>query len=140
MRPITFVNGIIFACSTVMTLVLGGMLLMRMALLSDQSVNPAELAGQLPAAELVRYALTVAVVAFCAAWALAGQLFLKPWRWRAQAAQLAAIVGAMGYLLASPGQRGLVLEGVALVVGVVAIGQVSGLFRRVWDWINADQV
>ncbi len=138
MRPITFLNGIIFACSSAITLAMGVMLLMRLVLLSDQSVNAQEVMGQLPAADLLRYAATLFVVAVCAGWAFFGQLFLRPWRWRAQAVQVAAVLAALAYLFTPADGRVQVLEGVALITGVIALGQFSGLLRRVWEWINAD--
>lgn len=93
MRPITVLNGIIMgSCGSIF---LG----VAVTLVIFLFLGPDEPRLQRELGPLTLYAGMFAVLTALSAWAFLGQLLLKRWRWWAQGVLLAAIAGAVFYLL-----------------------------------------
>lgn len=93
MRPITVLNGIIMGSCGSIFLGIAVTLVIFLFLGTDEPRLQRELGP------LSLYAVMFAALTALSAWAFLGQLLLKPWRWWSQAVLLAALAGAIFYLL-----------------------------------------
>jgi hypothetical protein len=142
MRPLSFVNGVIFGSTTALGGVSGLILLFRYVLTLDDSLDQAVVRSALPLGELGRSTLIFSVLAVLAGLAFWGQVASRRWRWLAEFALASALAAAVIWYLAASGNRERDLVVLALCILVVlaigAAGWYTGLFRRFHVWLEGE--
>lgn len=142
MRPLTFLNGVIFGSATA----LGGgsavILLLRFVLGRDASLNQTVVQSALPIGELGRDAALFSAVAVLAGLAFWGQVATRRWRWMAELVLAVALSAAAVWFLAVPGDRARDLITLALAaIAVFTLGVAgwrTGFFRRIFAWLEKE--
>ncbi|MGB9428735.1 MAG: hypothetical protein WCC11_02485 [Gammaproteobacteria bacterium] len=142
MRPMTFINGVIFGSAAALGGVLGVILFLRYVLTRDSSLDQTVIRGDLPLGELLRDMLAFSALALLASAAFWGQVAKRRWRWAAEYVLAVAIAAAIIMFLASAGDRNrdLLVLTVAAVLGIVIwlAGWYSGFLQRIRAWLEED--
>lgn len=140
MRPIAFINGVIFASAAALGGVLGVILCIRYVMTLDSSLDQTVVQSDLPLEELIRDMLIFAALAVLAGLTFWGQLTNRRWRWTAEYLLAVTIVAVLIIFLAAADQRSrdLICLAVVAAAGIViwAAGWYSGAFRRIWAWLE----
>lgn len=123
MRPLSFVNGVVFGSTDALAGVCGVILFLRYVLTLDASLDQSVVRSALPLAELAGCELIFSLLAVLAGWAFWGQVTGRRWRWLAEVALASALVAALMWFLSagSDRARGLVLL-VLCAVTILAVG------------------
>jgi hypothetical protein len=140
MRPMTFINGVIFGSSAALGVVLVIIIFFRWVLTQDATLDQNVVLSSLPLADLLRYMLIFLALAGLAGVAFFGELLRKPWRGTLDYLLTAAVVGVVIFFFAEPATRladlarlaALTLVGAALLA---ALGRM-GLLKRISDWLG----
>jgi hypothetical protein len=116
----TFINGVIFACSTALA---GGLLvimLFRWTMRMDPSLDQSLVQGSLPLGELLRNLALFAVLAIVAGLTLRAEIKRRSWLWAAEAVLAFTIAAVMVFMLADPAQlaRDLGIQVLAAGIGL----------------------
>lgn len=140
MRPMTFINGVILGSAAALAGVLGVILIFRLALISDHSLDQVVVRSDLPLGELLHDMLIFAALTLFSGLAFWGQLMQKRWRWLTECALAVAVAAVLIYFLASAENRvrDFWFLGVITVLGasVAALAWYSGLLSRLWSWLE----
>ncbi|HEV2333479.1 MAG TPA: hypothetical protein VGV16_09985 [Gammaproteobacteria bacterium] len=140
MRPMTFINGVIFGSSGALGGVLVILIFFRWVLTQDSTLDQTVVLSSLPLHELVKDMLIFLVMAGVSGTAFVGELFRKPWRGVPDYLQAVLLVGIILYFFADPATLGrdLVLLGLAAFAGAVLLTALSrlGLLRRIAAWLG----
>ena len=140
MRPLSFVNGVIFGSTAALGGVSGVILFFRYVLISDSSLDQIAVRSALPLGELERYTLIFSVLAVLAGLAFWGQVVGRRWRWLAEFVLGLALIAAGIWFLAAPANREHDLVVLALcvltVLAIGAAGWYTGFFRRFHAWFE----
>lgn len=140
MRPMTFINGVIFGSSGALGSVLVLIIFFRWVLTQDHTLDQTVVLSSLPLDELVKDMLIFLVMAGVSGTAFAGELFRKPWRGALDYLQVVLLVGIILYFFADPATRGrdLVLLGLAAFAGAALLTVLGrlGLLRRIATWLE----
>lgn len=142
MRPVAFINGVIFGSAVAISGVLGVLLFFRFVLNLDGSLDQSVVRSGLPVAELLHYILIFSVLSVLAGTAFWGQLAQRSWRWVAEYILLVALAAVALNFLATTENRG---RDLAVLAGVAAMGVLlwlggwySGLIRRIGAWFEGN--
>lgn len=140
MRPMTFINGVIFGSAGALGGVLVILIFFRWVLTQDHTLDQTVVLSSLPLHELVKDMLIFLGMAGVSGIAFAGELFRKPWRGALDYLQLVLLVGIILYFFADPATRGrdLVLLGLAAFAGAMMLTVLSrlGLLKRIAAWLD----
>ena len=140
MRPMTFINGVIFGSSAALGVVLVIIIFFRWVLTQDATLDQSVVLGSLPLGELLRDTLLFLGLGALAGMAFLGELLRKPWRGTLDYLLTVAVVGVVIFFFAEPATRlpdlaclaALSLAGAALLT---ALGRM-GYLKRVSDWLD----
>ena len=140
MRPMTFINGVIFGSSAALGVVLGIIIFFRWVLTQDATLDQTVVLSSCPWAN--------SCATCCSSWRLAasrgaaflGELLPEPWRGTLDYLLTVAVVGVVIFFFAEPATRladlaclaALTLAGAALLT---ALGRM-GFLKRVSDWLG----
>jgi len=142
MRPLSFINGVIFGSTAALGGVSGVILFFRYVLSLDSSLDQTAIRSALPLGELGRDTLIFSVLAVLAGVAFWSQVVGRRWRWLAEFALALAIVAVAIWFLAAPANRELDLVVLALcalaALAVGAAGWYTRVFRRFSAWLEHD--
>lgn len=131
MRPMTFINGVIFACSTALAGGLVIIMLFRWTMRMDPSLDQALVQGSLPLRELFRNLVLFIVLAIIAGIALRAEIKRRNWLWGAEAVLALAIAAVIVFMLVNPAQQMRDL-GILSLLGVIGLaGWVIHRLKRV---------
>ena len=140
MRPMTFINGVIFGSAAALGAVLLLIIFFRWVLTQDASLDQSVVLSSLPLGELLRDALLFLALGALAGAGFCGELLRKPWRGAVDYLLAVAVTGVIIFFFAEPetrlrdlaGLAALALVGAALLT---ALGRL-GVLRRVADWLG----
>lgn len=140
MRPMTFINGVIFGSAAALGVVLLIIIFFRWVLTQDASLDQSVVLSSLPLGELLRDALLFLALGALAGAGFCGELLRKPWRGAVDYLLAVAVTGVIIFFFAEPetrlrdlaGLAALALVGAALLT---ALGRL-GVLRRVADWLG----
>lgn len=140
MRPMTFINGVIFGSATALGAVLAILIFFRWVLTQDSTLDQTVIVSSLPLHEIIKDMLIFLGMAVVSGAAFVGELFRKPWRGVLDYLQAVLLVGIVLYFFAAAATRGreLLLLGLAASGGAVVLTALSrlGLFRRIAAWLE----
>ncbi|MGH8321619.1 MAG: hypothetical protein ACRESI_06665, partial [Gammaproteobacteria bacterium] len=105
MRPMSFINGVIFGSAVALGGVLGVILFFRYVLSLDDTLDQTVIRSNLPLGELLRDMLAFSVFAVLAGFAFWGQLTNRRWRWVVEYVLVLAIVVLLIVFLAPADSR-----------------------------------
>jgi hypothetical protein len=140
MRPMTFINGVIFGSAAALGVVLLIIIFFRWVLTQDASLDQSVVLSSLPLGELLRDALLFLALAALAGAAFLGELLRKPWRSVMDYLLAVAVTGVILFFFAEPEVRlrdlaclaALALVGAALLTALARMG----VLKRVADWLG----
>jgi hypothetical protein len=140
MRPMTFINGVIFGSAAALGLVLVIIIFFRWVLTQDASLDQSVVLSSLPLGELLRDALLFLALAALAGAGFLGELLRKPWRGAADYLLAVAVTGVIIFFFAEAETRFrdlaclalLALVGAALLTALARLG----VLKRVTDWLG----
>lgn len=139
-RPLTFINGVIFASATALAGVLGIILFFRLVLSLDASLDQTVVHSDLPLAELLADIAIFTLLALCAGLAFWGELKLKRWRWPAQYLLAVAVGAVLIHFLATAANRQrdfLLLAVLAAALGCAwLVSRRTRLGQRLQAWLE----
>ena len=140
MRPMTFINGVIFGSASALGSVLVLLIFFRWVMTQDPTLNQTVVLSDLPLGELVQDMLIFLGMAAVSGVAFVGELFHKPWRAAIDYLQAALLVGVILFFFAdaSTRARDLVLLAFVTLVGALLLTGLGrmGLFRRLSAWLE----
>ncbi|HSC47710.1 MAG TPA: hypothetical protein VLG68_06470 [Gammaproteobacteria bacterium] len=122
MRPLTFVNGVLFGSTASLGAVLGVVLLFRWVMRLDTSLDQTVVQSNLPLGSLVEYMAVFSALAAVAGLGFWGELTAKPWRGLVDGLLGFCLTAAAIFFFADPDARLAAfaqLACVALVVGLL---------------------
>jgi hypothetical protein len=140
MRPLTFINGVIFGSAAALGAVLTLVICFRWAMTLDTSLDQTVVSSDLPLDQLVLY-----VAVFLGFAALAGVSFWtglkrRPTRWFWQYLSALTLVAVVVFFLADQENRARELVWVALFGLLAALvllaAAYSGLLRQIQRWLG----
>lgn len=120
MRPLTFINGVIFACSAALAGGLVVIMLFRWTMRMDPSLDQSLVQGSLPLSELLRNLALFTALAIVAGFTLRAEIKRRNWLWGAEAALAFSIATVMVFMLADPAQLTRDL-GILVLVGCIGL-------------------
>lgn len=140
MRPMTFINGVIFGSSAALGVVLVLIIFFRWVLTQDATLDQNVVLSSLPLGELLRDALLFLALAALAGAGFLGELLRKPWRGVADYLLAVAVTGVIIFFFAEAQTRlpdlvclaALALVGAALLTALARLG----VLKRVTDWLG----
>lgn len=140
MRPMTFINGVIFGSAAALGVVLAILIFFRWMLTQDATLDQTVVLSDLPLRELLKDMLIFLGMAAVSGAAFAGELFRKPWRGALDYLQAVLLVGIILYFFAASDTRAhdLVFLGLVASAGAVlltALGRL-GVFKRIAAWLG----
>lgn len=140
MRPLSFVNGVIFGSATALGGVSGVILFFRYVLTFDSSLDQTVVRSALPLSELWRYTLIFSVLAVLAGLAFWGQVVGRRWRWWAEFLLAVALAAVAIWFLTAPVDRirdlVVLVLCMLIVLAIGAAGWHAGFFRRFHAWLE----
>ncbi|HET7923110.1 MAG TPA: hypothetical protein VFM15_10190 [Gammaproteobacteria bacterium] len=140
MRPLTFINGVIFASLTALTGVLGIIVFLRWIMSIDPGLDQSVIRNSLPLRTLGQYILLFGILAVIAGAAFWAELRQQRWRWGLEAVLAFGLAAALVYFLAGTGDRLRDLALLGAIGGVCAVlwllGRATGLTRRLQAWLE----
>ncbi|HEU5399446.1 MAG TPA: hypothetical protein VFV77_09180 [Gammaproteobacteria bacterium] len=140
MRPMTFINGVIFGSAAALGVVLAILIFFRWVLTQDATLDQTVVLSDLPLRELLKDMLIFLGMAVVSGIAFAGELFRKPWRGALDYLQAVLLAGIILYFFAASDTRAhdLVFLGLVAFAGAVlltALGRL-GVFKRIAAWLG----
>ncbi len=140
MRPMTFINGVIFGSSAALGVVLVIIIFFRWVLTQDASLDQSVVLSSLPLGELLRDALLFLALGALAGAGFLGELLRKPWRGAVDYLLAVAVTGVIIFFFAAAETRlrdlaclaALALVGAALLTALARLG----VLKRVTDWLG----
>lgn len=140
MRPMTFINGVIFGSSAALGVVLVIIIFFRWILTQDASLDQSVVLSSLPLGELLRDALLFLALGALAGAGFLGELLRKPWRGAVDYLLAVAVTGVIIFFFAVAETRlrdlaclaALALVGAALLTALARLG----VLKRVTDWLG----
>lgn len=140
MRPMTFINGVIFGSAAALGLVLALLIFFRWVLTQDSTLDQTVVLSDLPLRELIQDMLIFLGMTGVSGAAFVGELFRKPWRGGADYLQAVLLVGIILFFFAgaSTRARDLVLLAIVALAGAVLLTALSrvGVLKRVSAWLG----
>ncbi|HEV7164922.1 MAG: hypothetical protein ACHQAU_05570 [Gammaproteobacteria bacterium] len=140
MRPMTFINGVIFGSTAALAVVLVIIIFFRWVLTLDTTLDQTVVLSDLPLGELLRDMVIFLALAALAGAGFLGELFHKPWRGAADYLLAVAVIAVIVFFFADPAAR---LRELVLLVLVAAAGAVLltllgrlGFLKQVSAWLG----
>lgn len=125
MRPITFINGVILACSVALSTGLAIIIFMRWTMRLDSGLDQNLVQNSLPLAELCRNMLIFTALAILAGVAFHAEIKRRRWRWWVEYLLLTGFTASLILLLAVPDRRAaylMMLGSLTILVAGTALG------------------
>lgn len=140
MRPLTFVNGVIFGSTAALGAVLGIVLFFRWVMRLDPSLDQTVVQSDLPLSGLVEDMAIFCALAGIAGLGFWGELLAKPWRGVADGALTLGLAAAAIFFFADPEARLVAyarLAFTALAFGLlITFLRRVGLMRQLRRWLG----
>lgn len=140
MRPMTFINGVIFGSSAALGAVLGIIIFFRWILTQDNTLDQTVVSSDLPLGELLRDMLIFMGMTAVSGAAFLGELFRKPWRGAADLLMAVAVVGVIMFFFANPQSlpRDMLFLALLAAAGAVLLTALRriGLLKRISAWLG----
>lgn len=143
MRPLTFINGVLFASTTALSGVIGIIIFMRWVMSLDAGLDQSVIQGSLPLGELCRDMAIFGVLAVIAGVAFWAEIRLLRWRGGAEALLLCGVVAVLIFFLADSANqlRDLGILG-CVVLGCGLLWQLArstGFARWLRAWLDEQE-
>lgn len=140
MRPLTFVNGVIFGSAGALGAVLGIVLFFRWVMRIDPSLDQTVVQSDLPLGSLVEDMLIFCALASLAGLGFWGELLRKPWRAAVDILLGLGIAATAVFFFADPDVRAtayarLGVAALALALGFVVLRR-FGLLQYLRRWLG----
>jgi hypothetical protein len=134
MRPMTFINGVIFTSATTLASGLGIVIFLRWVMSLDAGLNQSVVQGSLPLGKLSGDAIMFGILAVVAGLAFRAEIGRRRWRWWIECLLAFCVAATLIPFFADTGNR-LRDLGILTAVGVFClviwlIARSAGLIRR----------
>lgn len=140
MRPLTFINGVIFGSAAALGAVLAIIIFFRWVLTQDNTLDQTVVSSDLPLGELLRDMLIFMGLTALSGAAFLGELLRRPWRGAVDYLMAVALVAVIVFFFADPATRprDMALLALTAALGAVlltALGRM-GFLQRISAWLG----